>query len=528
MPSMPEPHDRGDGGRHDEFAPSETIDTSSKWKASSGPVATVAAAVIASASATGRGRPWRTPASRIPGANDSSPTTAANESCHPGSSAAAGFAPASPPPPARARTSATPDGRRARRRGRQCPSRRRAGSTARRPRGERRPRRRAWRRRVAAGAARRPSPRRRARACTAAARSARSPRAGAPARIARRPSASLRGSPRPDRAPCRARAPPPAAPGRLRAPATPVSDGVQRAPQPPRRRPVEDQRSTITAAWAPRRAGTGRRGPSAATRPSTRTTVPTSAPGGALPSSERSTASSPRTRPASAAPSSIGRRGADDPRAHRHAAVRPDANGLEQHGLRGDRRADRRRQPPRPERVGARLGEERCGEHRGDRARGRAARGPRGAPQPRRAAARAGARAAPRAARRRPRRGQGGADGGVSLRSRPAAQRGRPRWCAARPSSHPHQLTELCHADLTDARHVRELLHRAEPAALSRWSRMRLRQPGADAGRTSSCSSVAVLRLTGCTAAAAAGPAPGVVGPADAAAPCGTRSGTRI
>ncbi len=67
------------------MAGSEASETCSKWKAISGAVATVAAAVTAAASATGPGSPARRSPSRQRGTSASRPTTAANDSCHPGS-----------------------------------------------------------------------------------------------------------------------------------------------------------------------------------------------------------------------------------------------------------------------------------------------------------------------------------------------------------------------------------------------------------------------------------------------------------
>ena len=54
-------------------------------------MAAVAATVIAATSATGPGTRRRVSAPRSPGASASSPATAANESCQPGSATASGF-----------------------------------------------------------------------------------------------------------------------------------------------------------------------------------------------------------------------------------------------------------------------------------------------------------------------------------------------------------------------------------------------------------------------------------------------------
>ena len=91
MPSMPSHMTGATTGAASRLAGSEASDTCSKWNARSGAVATVAATVIAVASATGSGRPRRASSARSGGASSSSPATAANESCQPGSPAARGF-----------------------------------------------------------------------------------------------------------------------------------------------------------------------------------------------------------------------------------------------------------------------------------------------------------------------------------------------------------------------------------------------------------------------------------------------------
>ena len=73
------------------FAGSEASETCSKCSAISGAVAIVAAAVTAAASASGPGTRARRSASRHRGASASSPATAANDSCHPGSPDARGL-----------------------------------------------------------------------------------------------------------------------------------------------------------------------------------------------------------------------------------------------------------------------------------------------------------------------------------------------------------------------------------------------------------------------------------------------------
>ena len=77
-------------GAASRFAGSEASETSPKWSAISGAVPAVAAIVIAAASATGSGI-LRSSAERNGAAPTSSATTAANESCHPGSPAARGL-----------------------------------------------------------------------------------------------------------------------------------------------------------------------------------------------------------------------------------------------------------------------------------------------------------------------------------------------------------------------------------------------------------------------------------------------------
>ena len=77
-------------GAASRLAGSDASDTCSKWNASSGAVPTVAATVIAAASATGPGI-TRSNTTRSGGHSTSSATTAANDSCQPGSDEARGL-----------------------------------------------------------------------------------------------------------------------------------------------------------------------------------------------------------------------------------------------------------------------------------------------------------------------------------------------------------------------------------------------------------------------------------------------------
>ena len=89
---MPSHISGGTAGAATRFAGSETTETSSKWNASSGPVASVAAVVIGEDLGDRAGDPPALRGRRASaGASASSPATAAKESCHPGSPAAAGF-----------------------------------------------------------------------------------------------------------------------------------------------------------------------------------------------------------------------------------------------------------------------------------------------------------------------------------------------------------------------------------------------------------------------------------------------------
>ncbi len=91
MPSIPSHMIGATAGAAARLAGSDASETCSKWNAISGAVATVAAAVTAAASASGPGTRARRSASRQRGASASSPTTAANDSCHPTSPDARGF-----------------------------------------------------------------------------------------------------------------------------------------------------------------------------------------------------------------------------------------------------------------------------------------------------------------------------------------------------------------------------------------------------------------------------------------------------
>ncbi len=78
-------------GAASRLAGSEASDTRPKWNASSGAVPSVAAVVMAPASATAPGTRRATSASRMRPDSRRIATTAAKDSCHPGSPAARGL-----------------------------------------------------------------------------------------------------------------------------------------------------------------------------------------------------------------------------------------------------------------------------------------------------------------------------------------------------------------------------------------------------------------------------------------------------